>query len=93
MGETADSQLLQYLLNLNPDEVIIPIKVKREEVGKIKAIKLSDQEAVKVQHLQDYLFDRGYIEDNTFASLFQYLFNLAFTLHKYTANEEAKREA
>jgi hypothetical protein len=93
MADTIDSQLLQHLLSLNPEEVIVPLRVKREDVSKLKAVKLSDQEVLRVQAFQDYLVDRGYLPDNTFASLFVYLFNLAYTLHKQIADDEAKKEA
>ena len=92
MVETMDSQLLQHLLTLNHEELIVPLRVKREDVSKIKAVKLSDQEVARVQAFQDYLTDRGYLKDNTFASLFVYLFNLTYTLHKQMADDEAKRE-
>jgi hypothetical protein len=80
-------------LNLNSEEVIVPLRVRREDVSKIKAVKLSDQEVLRVQAFQDYLTDRGYLLDNTFASLFVYLFNLGYTLHKQIAEDEAKNEA
>jgi len=92
MAESMDTQLLQQLLTLNENEVIVPLRVKREDVSKIKAVKLSDPEVMRVQNLQDYLFDRGYLLDNTFASMFVYLFNLAYTLHKKVADEEEKKE-
>jgi hypothetical protein len=93
MGEIIDPQLLQHVLNLNSEEVIVPLRVRREDVSKIKAVKLSDQEVLRVQAFQDYLTDRGYLLDNTFASLFVYLFNLGYTLHKQIAEDEAKNEA
>lgn len=92
MAETIDPQLLQQILTLNENEVIVPLRVKREDVSKIKAVKLSDQEVMRVQTLQDYLYDRGYLLDNTFASLFVYLFNLGYTLHKQVAEAESKKE-
>lgn len=92
MAETIDPQLLQQILTLNENEVIVPLRVKREDVDKIKAVKLSDQEVTRVKTLQDYLYDRGYLLDNTFASLFVYLFNLGYTLHKQVAEAEAKKE-
>ncbi len=79
-------------LSLEDDELIVPLKVKREDVNKLKAVKLSDEEVVKVADLQDYLLDRGYIKENSFAALFVYLFNLGFTLHKLAADQEAKQE-
>lgn len=84
--------LLQHLVTLNDNEVIVPLRVVREDVNKIKAVKLSDQEIIKVQNLQDYLYDRGFLPDNTFASLFIYSFNLTYTMHSQIAAEEAKRE-
>jgi hypothetical protein len=93
MAETIDPMLLQQLLTLNPEEVIVPLRVRREDVPRVKAVKLSDQEVVKIQNFQDYLFDRGYLPDNTFASLFVYLFNLGYTFHKKVWDEEVKKEA
>jgi hypothetical protein len=93
MAEAIDPALLQQLLTLNPDEVIVPLRVRREDVSKIKAVKLSDEEVIRVQNFQEYLFDRHYLIDDTFASLFVYLFNLGYTLHKHIADEEEKKEA
>jgi len=90
--ENVDPQLLPQLLQLDEDEVIVPLKVKREDVNKLKAVKLSDEEVIKVNQFQTYLADRKYIPDNNFAALFVYLFNLAFTRHKQAAEEEAKQE-
>ncbi len=87
-----DPRLLQMLLTLNEDEVIVPLRMKREEVNKVKAVKLSDEEVVRVSKFQVYLHDRGYLRDNTFASLFCYLYNVGFTLHKQLADEEAQQE-
>jgi len=90
--ETIDPGLLQQLLILNENEVIVPLRVRREDVHKLKAVKLTDAEVLKVQNLQDYLYDRGYLVDNTFASLFVYLFNLGYTWHKQVAEAESKKE-
>lgn len=90
--ENIEPELLQQILSLNENEVIVPLRMQREDVSKVKAVKLSDEEVVKVSKLQVYLYDRGYIPDNTFASLFVYLFNLGFTLHKQVAEHEAKQE-
>lgn len=90
--ENIEPELLQQILSLNDNEVIVPLRMKREDVTKVKAVKLSDEEVVKVSKLQGYLYDRGYLPDNTFASLFVYLFNLSFTLHKQVAEHEAKQE-
>lgn len=92
MAETIEPELLQHLLTLDENEVIVPLRVKREDVSRIKAVKLSDQEVMQVQTLQDYLADRHYILDNTFASLFVYLFNLGYTLHKQVAADEKAKE-
>lgn len=92
MAEVIDPTLLQQLVTLDPDEVIVPLRVRREDVSKIKAVKLSDEEVIRVQDFQEYLFDRHFLVDNTFASLFVYLFNLCYTMHKQLAEEEAKKE-
>lgn len=86
-------ELLQHLVALSDDEVILPLRVKREDVHNVKAVKLSDQEVTTVAQVQAYLYDRGYLKDNTFASLFVYCFNLAFTQHKQIAEAEAQEEA
>ncbi len=91
-AEDISPALWQQLLTLNENEVIVPLRVRREDVSKIKAVKLSSEEVVRVQNLQDYLFDRGFLLDNTFASMFVYLFNLGYTFHKKIADEEAKKE-
>lgn len=92
MPDNIPVALLQQLLTLNENEVIVPLRVRREDVTRIKAVKLSDQEIIRVQALQDYLHDRGFLLDNTFASLFVYLFNLGYTLHKQVSDEEKKKE-
>lgn len=91
--EAIEPQLLEKLLSLNDGEVIVPLRLKREDVSKVKAVKLSDQEVIAVGNLQAYLYDRGYIPDNTFASLFVYLFNVVYTQHRQVAQEEARKEA
>jgi len=91
--EDIDPRLLQMLLTLDENEVIVPLRMKREEVSKVKAVKLSDEEVVRVSKFQGYLYDRGYLRDNTFASLFCYLYNVGYTLHKQLAEEEARKEA
>jgi len=90
--EDIDPRLIQQLLTLDENEVIVPLRMKREEVSKVKGVKLSDDEVVTVSKFQLYLYDRGYLRDNTFASLFCYLFNVGFTLHKQLAEEEARKE-
>jgi len=91
--EDIDPRLLQVLLTLDENEVIVPLRMKREEVSKVKAVKLSDEEVVRLSKFQVYLYDRGYLRDNTFASLFCYLYNVSYTLHKQLADEEARKEA
>ena len=59
----------------------------------MKAVKLSDQEVERVNTFQEYLYDRGYIPESSFAALIVYLFNLGFTLHKLEAAREAEEEA
>lgn len=90
--ENIEPELLLQILSLNENEVIVPLRMRREDVSKVKAVKLSDEEVIKVSKLQMYLHDRDYLPDNTFASLFVYLFNLGFTLHKQVAEHEAKQE-
>lgn len=85
-------QLIEQLITLNEGEVIVPLRMKREDVSKVKAVKLSGQEVVTVGKFQAYLFDRGFLPDHTFASLFVYLFNLGYTLHRRVAEEEAREE-
>ena len=91
--EAIEPELMQKLLTLDEHEVIVPLRMKREDVSKVKAVKLSDQEVATVHNLQAYLYDRGYIPDNTFASLFVYLFNVVYTQHRQVAGEEARKEA
>lgn len=91
--EDIDPRLIQQLVSLDDNEVIVPLRMKREDVSKVKAVKLSEAEVVTVSKFQVYLYDRGYLQDNTFASLFVYLFRLGFTLHKQLAEEEARKEA
>jgi hypothetical protein len=93
MAETIDPRLIEQMLTLDENEVILPLRVRREEVNRIKAVKLSDVEIQRVASFQDYLFDQEFIPDNTFASLFVYLFNLAYTQHKKVADEVEKKEA
>jgi len=90
--ENIEPELLQQVLSLNENEVVVQLRMKREDVTKVKAVKLSDEELVKVAKLQAYLYDRNYLPDNTFAALFVYLFNLGFTFHKQVAETEAKKE-
>ena len=90
--EDIDPKLIQQLVSLGENEVIVPLRMKREEVSKVKAVKVSDEEVVKISKFQLYLYDRHYLRDNTFASLFCYLFNVGFTLHKQIAEEEARKE-
>ena len=90
--EDIDPKLIQQLVSLGDNEVIVPLRMKREEVSKVKAVKVSDEEVVKISKFQLYLYDRHYLRDNTFASLFCYLFNVGFTLHKQIAEEEARKE-
>jgi hypothetical protein len=90
--ENLEPGLLQQVLTLNPDEVIVPLRVQREDVNRIKAVKLTDEEVEKVQDFAEYLQDRKYLPDKTFASLFVYLFNLGYTLHRQIAEVEAKKK-
>ena len=90
--DNIDPALLPHLLTLQDGEVLLPLKVKREDVSKVKAVKLADSEVARVEAVQTYLFDRGYIPENSFAALFVYLFNLGWTQHKKVADLEAAKE-
>ncbi len=92
MAENIPTELMQQLVTLNETEVIVPLRVRREDVHRLKAVKLADEEVIRIQNLQDYLFDRKYIPDNTFASLFVYMFNLTFTMHKQIYDVEKAKE-
>lgn len=85
-------EFLQQLLTLSDDEVIAPLRLKRTDVNKVKAVKLSDDEVQKVNTVMAYLHDRGFIPDPTFASLFVYCFNLMYTYHHKAAAQEAQQE-
>jgi len=91
--EDINPQLLQMLLTLDENEVIVPLRMKREDVTKVQGVKLSDEEVVRVSQFRVYLYDRGYLRDNTFASLFCYVYNVAYTQHRQLAQEEARKEA
>lgn len=87
-----DPRLVQMMLTLSDDEVIVPLRMKREDVSKLKGLKLSDAEVERVDEFQAYLYDRKYIPTNTFASLFCYLFNVGYTWHRQIAEAEAREE-
>lgn len=90
MEKIIDPEQLKTLLTPNPEDILIKPREKKEDTGKILAIKLSDGEASTVQDLQDFLFDWGYIPDNSFKSVFFYLINLAGSLHKPVVEYETK---
>jgi hypothetical protein len=90
MGKTLDPEQLKTLLTPNLEDMLIKPREKKEDSGKILAIKLSDEEASTVQDLQDFLFDRDYIPDNSFESVLFYLINLAGSLHKPVVEYETK---
>ncbi len=85
--ETED---MAQALNLEGTEVAL--NVKREAVSKIKGLKFSSNEIPRVETFQEYLYDRGFLPENSFAALFIYLFNLGYTLHKQVADTEAEEE-
>lgn len=91
-GNLISPEALQAALSIDEDKVVVPLTLARADVNRVKAVKVTDAELTKIQNFQDYLYDRGYLRDNTFASLFIYLFNLGFTLHKRIAEDEAKKE-
>ena len=90
MSEIINPLLLKSLLSLNPEDILIKLREKKEDTGKILTIKLSDEEASTVQALQDFLVNWGYLPDNSFESLFFYLINLAGSLHKLVVEYETK---
>ncbi len=83
---------LAEILTQSPDTVAL--QITREDVRRIRAVKVSDLEADKIARFQEYLYrhPEHYISDNCFSSLFVYCFNLTYTLHKQAAEQEAKRE-
>ncbi len=85
-------EFLQQLLTVSDDEMIAPLRLKRTDVNKVKAVKLSEAEVQRVNTVTAYLHDRGFIPDPTFASLFVYCFNLTYTYHKMAADQEAAQE-
>ena len=85
-------EFLRQLLTLSDDEVIAPLRLKRTDVNRVKAVKLSDAEVQRVNSVTAYLYDRGFIPDPTFASLFVYCFNLMYTYHHKAAELEARQE-
>ena len=96
IGESAEDvftpEVLRLLLTLNEDEMIAPLRLKRTDVNKVKAVKLSEEEVQKVNTVMAYLYDRGFIPDPTFASLFVYCFNLMYHYHHKAAEQEAQQE-
>jgi hypothetical protein len=92
MDALIETALLEQTLQLNEDEVILPLRVNRSDVTTIRALKLKDEEVSRVAEFQNYLFVRGYIPENTFASLVVYLFNLGYTYHKQVWDEEKAKE-
>ncbi len=96
IGKSAEDvftpEVLRLLLTLNEDEMIAPLRLKRTDVNKVKAVKLSEEEVQKVNTVTAYLHDRGFIPDPTFASLFVYSFNLMYHYHRKAAEQEAQQE-
>lgn len=92
--EDISPALMAQLLSLNDNEVICPLRMKREDVHLVKGVRLSTIENQQVQQFHNYLIDRGFLKphERTFACLFVYLFNLAFTRHKMVADAEADAE-
>ncbi|KKM78921.1 hypothetical protein LCGC14_1355130 [marine sediment metagenome] len=85
-------EVLKLMLTLNEDEMICPLRLKRTDVNKVKAVKLSEAEVQKVNTVTAYLHDRGFIPDPTFASLFVYCFNMMYHYHSKAAEQEAREE-
>ena len=82
MQENIDPTLLPQLLQLGDDELLVPLKVKREDVNKLKAVKLSAEEVHLVNAFQAYLSDQKFIKENSFAAMFIYMFNLTYARHR-----------
>jgi len=93
MTSEVSRALHPQLIQINETEVIVPIRINREKVHNLKAVRVSDDEEVKIQVVQDYLAARELIPENTFASLFVYLFNYTFTALKREADQIAANEA
>lgn len=90
--EITEEQLGEILAIAQSPDVIVPIRVPREDVSKIKAVKVSELEKERIANFQLYLFKLGYLTEDSFSSLFAYVFNLAFTLHRQAAEREARKE-
>lgn len=85
-------QVLNTILDgLNDDELLLPLKVKREEVTRIKALKFSAEEVAFVDELQSYLYGEGLLREKTFTALVIYCLRLTYGYHR--ALELAKKEA
>ncbi len=93
MENLIDPAILPHLLDLSDGQVIVPLKVERKDVTKIKGLKFTDAEIETVDAFQLFLFHRGFIKANTFADMVVYLFNLGYTLHKKVVDAEVEREA
>lgn len=82
---------LNELLTIHKSENLL-ISIPRADVNKIKAVKVTELEKERLANFQEYLFKLGFLEDNNFAALFAYVFNLAFTRHRQAAEIDAKKE-
>jgi hypothetical protein len=90
MSKTFDPKQVKTLLSLNSEDLLIKLREKKEDTGKILTIKLSDEEASLIQSFQGFLVEWKYIPDNSFESLFIYLFNLGCSLHQPVVEYETK---
>ncbi len=81
---------LKTLLIPNLKDFLIKPRERKENRGEYLVIKVSDEEAYTIQNLQDFLFGRGYVPDNSIKSAFIYLVNLVASLHKPVVEHETK---
>lgn len=68
------------------------LQVQREDVNKVVALKVREDEKAKLQSFAQYLYmhPRRYIQEPTLAALIVYTINFTFTLHKQEAELEVK---
>lgn len=90
MNKIINLEQLKTQLFLNPEDILIKLRGNEEDTGKIRSVKLTDKEASLVQDYQDFLYSWKYIPDNSFESMFIYLFNLGCSLCKQMVEYETK---
>lgn len=92
MDNSEKIQIIKQLVKSSDEVDKIPLRIKNENDKKFEVIELSNSEHSLLRDFQDFLFDRGYISDKIFESLFIYIFNLAMFLHKSIAEYEIENE-